>query len=120
MRSVDSLLFTLHSLLSPLFVIIISVLLFTLYSLLCLLLLFLFYSLLSTLYSVVIIVSVTYYLVYLCSGVGSLGLPYEYSVFLFRSCGPSYKVTKSQSHLFTIVRVVVYGVRIIISRPRVE
>ena len=34
-----------------------------------------------------IIVSVVNYLVCLCSGVVSLGLPYEYSVFLFRSCG---------------------------------
>ena len=27
------------------------------------------------------------YLLCVCSGVVSLGLPYEYSVFLFRSCG---------------------------------
>ena len=34
-----------------------------------------------------IIGSVINYLLCLCSGVVSLGIPYEYSVFLFRSCG---------------------------------
>ena len=68
MRSVDSLLFTLYSLFSYLFVTIVSVLLSTLYSLRC------------------CVYCVSNYLVYLCSGVGSLGLPYEYSVSLFRSC----------------------------------